>query len=94
VGRHAEPALRKALAGKPCLEVKQRLEALLQRLESARLSPDTVRQVRAVEALEAIGTPAAREVLGQLAVGPPGTHLTREAKTSLGRLAMRATPGP
>jgi hypothetical protein len=94
LAEHAEPALRTALAGKPSLEVRRRLEALLERLESAGLFPETVRQIRAVEALEAIGTPAARQALGQLAAGPAGTHLSREAKASLGRLAKRGRPVP
>jgi hypothetical protein len=88
------PALRTALASKPSLESRRRLETLLHRLESASLSAETVRQIRAVEALEAIGNPAARRLLGQLAAGSPTTHLTQEAKASLGRLAKRATPVP
>jgi hypothetical protein len=91
---HAAPALRKALAGKPSPESRRRLEALLDGLESASLSPEMVRQIRAVEALESIGNPAARRLLGQLAAGSPATRLTREARASLGRLAKRATPLP
>jgi hypothetical protein len=94
LGEHAAPALRKALAGKPSPESRRRLEALLDGLESASLSPEMVRQIRAVEALESIGNPAARRLLGQLAAGSPATRLTREAKASLGRLAKRATPLP
>ena len=90
----AAPALRKALAGKLPLEARRRLEALLHQLESGSLSPAAIRQIRALEALESIGNPAARRLLGQLAVGPPATRLTQEAKASLGRLAKRATSVP
>jgi WD40 repeat protein len=90
----AAPALRKALAGNPSLEAKRRLEALLDRLDGMSLLPETVRQIRAVEALERIGNPDARRLLDKLAAGPPETRLTQVAKASLGRLARRATPVP
>jgi RNA polymerase sigma factor (sigma-70 family) len=90
----AAPALRAALAGKPSPEARQRMEALLRRLEGASLSPETVRQVRAVEALESIGNPEACRLLRQLAAGSPATRVTQEARASLGRLAQRATRVP
>jgi RNA polymerase sigma factor (sigma-70 family) len=86
LGEHAEPALRKALAGKPSLEARRRLEELLNRLEGARPSAETVRQLRAVEALESIGGPEARRVLHQLAAGPPEWRLTQEARADVRRL--------
>jgi RNA polymerase sigma factor (sigma-70 family) len=94
LAEHAVPALRKALAGKPSLESRRRLEALLDRLDSANLSAETVRQIRAVEALECVGNPEARRLLAQLAAGPPTMHLTREAQASMGRLARRPRPAP
>jgi hypothetical protein len=97
LAEHAVPALRAALAGQPSLESRRRLEALLHQLDSASLSAETVRQIRAVEALEFIGNPEARRLLAQLAqlaAGPPATHLTQEAQASLGRLAQRGTPVP
>jgi hypothetical protein len=93
LAEHAVPALRAALTGQPSLE-SRRLEALLHQLDSASLSAETVRQIRAVEALECIGNPAARRLLAQLAAGPAATHLTQEAQASLGRLARRTTPVP
>jgi hypothetical protein len=90
----AVPAVRKALAAGPPLEAQRRLKALLERLERGSLSVETVRLIRAVEALEAIGSPAARRLLDRLAAGPPATHLTQEAQASVGRLARRATPVP
>jgi WD40 repeat protein len=94
LAEHAVPAIRTALAGNPSLESKQRLEALLNRLESASLSAETLRQIRAVEALEFIGNSEALRLLTQLAAGPPQAHLTQEAKASVGRLARQVAPTP
>jgi WD40 repeat protein len=91
---HAAPALRKALAGKPHLEVRRRLEALLERLDRGSLSAETIRQIRAVEALEFIGSPEARRLLARLAAGPSETRLTQEARAAAGRLARRASVAP
>jgi RNA polymerase sigma factor (sigma-70 family) len=90
----ALPALRKALAGGPSLETGRRLGALLDRLDGARPSAETVRQIRAVEALECIGTPEARQLLAKLAAGPAETRLTQEANAALRRLAKRASVAP
>jgi RNA polymerase sigma factor (sigma-70 family) len=94
LGDLAAPALRKALAAGPGPETRRRLAALLNRLDGARPSPETARQIRAVEALEAIPNPAARRLLDRLAAGPAGTRLEQEAKASVARLARRATPVP
>ncbi len=94
LAEHAAPALRTALTGKPSLESRRRLEALLHRLESASLSSETVRQIRAVEALESIGNPEARRLLDKLAAGPAETRLTQEARASAERLAKRASVAP
>jgi HEAT repeat protein len=94
LAEHAVPALRTALAGNPSLERWRRLEALLQRLESVSLSAETVRQIRAVEALESIGNSEALQLLCQLAAGSPQTLLTQEAKASVGRLARQVAPTP
>jgi WD40 repeat protein len=94
LAERAEPALRKALAGKPSLEVRRRLEALLDRLAGARPSAETVRLIRAVEALEFIGNPEARRLLDKLAAAPGETWLTRQAREAAGRLAKRASVAP
>jgi RNA polymerase sigma factor (sigma-70 family) len=87
-------ALRKALAGIKALEVKRRLESLLDRLENAPLSADTVRQIRAVEALESIGNAEARQFLDKLAVGQPEMRVTKEAGAATQRLAKQAPVAP
>jgi hypothetical protein len=89
LGEAAEPALRRALAGKPALEVRRRIEQLLDALEPTK-SPARLRLVRAVAALEYSGTSEARALLTSLTRGPGDTLLAREAKAALRRLAGRA----
>jgi RNA polymerase sigma factor (sigma-70 family) len=89
----AEPVLRAALAGKVPLEVRRRLEELLERLDQA-TSPERLRVLRALEVLERIGTPEAREVLQGLAETVGGSRLGREARVALERLARRLSPAP
>lgn len=90
----AAPTLRKALAINPSPEVRQRLVALLSRVDGVGPSSETAREIRAVEVLEAIGTPKARKLLETLAAGPPGTHLMLEAKASTDRLARQSSIRP
>jgi RNA polymerase sigma factor (sigma-70 family) len=87
LGEFAEPALRTVLDGQPCLEVRLRVERLLERLHGGTASPELLQALRAIETLEHIGTPQACQVLQRLAQGAPGARLTQEAKASLERLA-------
>jgi WD40 repeat protein len=89
-GEPAHPALREALAGKPSPEVRRRLEALL--AEPWRVREEDRPRLRAIRALEAIGTAEARQVLKALAAGTAEARLTRQAKAALERLAGRAAP--
>ena len=50
-------------------------------------SPDVLRQVRAVELLERLGSREAQDVMKTLAQSAPEARLTQEAKASLERLA-------
>jgi hypothetical protein len=84
----AEQELREALSGGPPLEVHRRIDRLLEQLDLLQ-SPERLRALRAIEVLEQIGTPKARQVLRRLANGAPEAQLTREAKASLERLARR-----
>ena len=54
-----------------------------------KLSPDRLQALRAIEALEQIGSPDARKVLDTLAKGMPESRQTREAKAALDRLQQR-----
>jgi WD40 repeat protein len=96
LGAFAEPALVDALKNRPSLELRQRIEQLLNKATEERFSPsgEHLRQVRAVEVLEQIGTPEARHVLETLARGAPRALLTREATASLARLGRQAAAHP
>jgi hypothetical protein len=80
----AEPALQETLRGGPGLEMRRRIEQLLGQLD--RLSPEKVREVRAVETLERMGTRQARDLLRRLARRTPAGRLTREAAEACQRL--------
>jgi hypothetical protein len=82
--------LRAALDSAPSPETKRRLETVLQHLDEEVLSSESLRNVRAVEALERMGTAEARFLAKELAGGAPGARLTREAQSSLAR--MTANP--
>ncbi len=88
-GESAEPALRRALRGTPALEVRRRIDQLLEKLVCP--SGDILRQERAIEVLEHLGSPEARQLLHQLAGGAPEARLTREAKAALDRASSRST---
>jgi RNA polymerase sigma factor (sigma-70 family) len=86
LGELAEPALRQALAGDPPLDLRQRLERLLDNLSGPVRLAGQVRDLRAVELLELLGSPEARQLLQALAGGAPEARLTREARGALRRL--------
>jgi WD40 repeat protein len=87
-GELAEEALSKVLMGKPSLEVRQRVEMIIQKMPAGQLTGEQLRLLRAVTALERIGTPEARQVLEQVAQGVPRSRLTQEAKAAAERLAL------
>jgi RNA polymerase sigma factor (sigma-70 family) len=86
LGELAEPALRKALAGDPSLEVRQRVERLLDNLSGQVPQAGQLRELRAVELLELTGSSEARQLLQALAEGAPEARLTREARSAIRRL--------
>jgi WD40 repeat protein len=92
LGELAAPALRDALAKKPSLELQRRAGRLVEELNGVPASQ--LPGIRAVEVMEMIATPQAREILKILAHGAPQARLTREAKASLDRLAKRTGHGP
>jgi hypothetical protein len=85
VGEQALPMLKKALAAKPSLEARKRIERLVEQA-STQTSAPLLRGLRAIEVLEHNGTAESRHVLVALAGGAPQARLTREAKASLQRL--------
>jgi RNA polymerase sigma factor (sigma-70 family) len=88
LGEQAGTALRQALASDPSPEMRKRLEQLLAKLEPEK-SPQRLRELRAVQALEYAGTPEARQLLEKLAARAADAHLTREAKAALERVARK-----
>jgi hypothetical protein len=64
-------------------EAGRRLDQVLKAVDEP--TPDRLRQIRACEVLEGIGTPEADRVLKTWAAGPAGARLTTEAKESLAR---------
>jgi WD40 repeat protein len=89
VGKAAEPALTKALAGQSSPEKKRRLAELLEALKLARPTPEMVRPTRALEVLERLGTPEARQLLEELGKGDKNAKLTQDAKATLKRLGAQ-----
>lgn len=86
-GEMIEPALRRALETSDDFEVRRRLAAVLDSI------PVPLRELRAIEVLERLGSAEARRLLGELAKGAPEGRLTREAKASLVRLEHRGRVG-
>jgi hypothetical protein len=89
LGERAAPALRRLLANRPTLEARRRAEELLAKLDELTPDPQLLRDLRAVEVLEAVGTPDARTLLEELARRDPEARLTREAQASLDRWRRR-----
>jgi hypothetical protein len=91
LGPDVEPDLRKSLEGRPSLELRKRLEQLLEPVGEQRkrglFSGDVLCSVWAVAVLERVGTPEARGVLKMLTAGAPGFLLTQESQTALCPLA-------
>ena len=90
MGDAVTPPLHKALEGKPSLELRQRVEELLEKLEGPVTDPDRARQFRALQLLERIGTPEARQLLEKLAQGAPADRQSQFAAAAVKRL----TPKP
>jgi HEAT repeat protein len=84
VADRATHQLQAALAETKSVEVRRSLQTALDRLDSR--TPERLRTLRAVEALEHIGTPAAQAQLRKLAAGAPGATVTLAAAESLKRL--------
>jgi WD40 repeat protein len=86
LGDTVEATLQAALAANPSLEVRQRVQKLLDAVH-AESTPEHLRLLRAVEVLEHCGTDDARQLLSIYAGGAPSTRLTQEAQAALRRLA-------
>jgi WD40 repeat protein len=85
--RAAEPELRAALRKPVSLETRKRISDLLEGLDT--VPTETLRALRGVAVLEAIGLPAASETLRRLASGHADAVVTQEAKAALERAAAK-----
>jgi len=93
-GEQAASALREVLKGNPALDVRQRVEQILAKVDKQKqvLQPHQLQALRAIEALELIGSEEARQLLQKLAQGTPESLPTIEAKASLARLTRNPAP--
>jgi hypothetical protein len=88
LGVLAEAALSKTLQANPSLELRLRIESLLQTINQPISSAEILQSIRAIPVLEAVRTPVARRLLHSLAQGAPAAHVTREARAALDRLVL------
>jgi hypothetical protein len=88
LGRRVEPALQAAPEGKPNATARAALRGLLARFKGYVPPPDVLQAMRAVEAIERAGGPAARKVLEQLTRGDDA-ELVALAWAALARVARR-----
>jgi WD40 repeat protein len=86
LGEEIEPYLDEARKEKRSLEFQSRADTLRDAMRVVH-SPETLRRLRAVQALEYIATPAARQLLAELAKGAAGSRVTQDARKALQRLA-------
>jgi hypothetical protein len=86
LGDRAERPLRDFLAGTTSAEARRRVEHILEAFDRPVSSPDRLRELRAVEVLERVGTETARSEQRRLAGGAADAGLTRDAAAALRRL--------
>jgi HEAT repeat protein len=85
IGEGIVPALDKGLEANAPAETRRRLEELRGKLTGMVLQGERLQAFRAIEILELIGTPEARQVLQSLAAGTPGALITISAQAALKR---------
>jgi WD40 repeat protein len=81
MGESAEAALRKSMANPLALELRRRVEQILEKRGN-----DVLRQLRAIDTLEQIGTAETRGVLETLVKGTPNPRVAQTAEAALRRL--------
>ncbi|HEV3237569.1 MAG TPA: WD40 repeat domain-containing protein, partial [Gemmataceae bacterium] len=86
-GQLIAPALREALKSDPSAEKKRRMESIMANLDpNGMVSGPHLREIRAMQILEKIGSAEARELLKKVAQGDESARLTTEAKKALERI--------
>src|SRR5262249_49776384 len=86
MGEEAEPQLIQAAVNPPSQETRRRAELLLSKLETGKLTGETLRGVRGLEVLERIASAEARQIVQTIAAGPAEARLTIEAQATLKRM--------
>jgi WD40 repeat protein len=89
MGPLVSAALRKALAGDISNEARRRIVTVLEKQAGFLSAPELLRGLRAIEVLEHVATPQAKELLLALTDGEPTARLTQEARASLARLGKQ-----
>jgi hypothetical protein len=91
LGETAQPAIQEAIAGARSVEWKMRGARILDSLRHPFPIPpgEPLRRWRAIQVLERIGTPEAREVLEMLEKESPSPRERNEVKAAIGRLNKR-----
>jgi hypothetical protein len=86
LGILAESALRQRLKADPPLELRLRIEGLLKSIAETppALTPEALRDLRAVAVLAQIDSPQARQILEDLTQGADSALLTVAARADLG----------
>jgi hypothetical protein len=82
-GEQAAHLVEQTVKNPPNVEVKRRLEMLLEKLQRPLDESGQIRLYRALALLDRIGTPPARQLLEELSQGAPSAWLTVEARYSL-----------
>jgi hypothetical protein len=97
LGPSVIPALEEALKGDLSAEARTRLKRLLTLFDGEVANPlvpaGELRNVRAVEVLERIGTPAARDAL-RIAIDGPPSRMAQQSRLALQRLEQRLGDKP
>jgi RNA polymerase sigma factor (sigma-70 family) len=88
LGEVATSVCRQALSADAPIEVRRRLQRLLDKHEQQRRnpSPEILQSLRALEILEITGTAEARRILARMSAGAAAARLTLDARASLVRL--------
>jgi RNA polymerase sigma factor (sigma-70 family) len=82
----AIPYLEATLKSAVSLEVRLRVQRILEQKQETAITTEQLRQIRTVTVLERIGDGASKHLLKKWASGPVGALLTREASAALKRL--------
>jgi WD40 repeat protein len=86
-----EGTLRKVLEQNPTLEMRRRVELLLNKV-NVPLSREMLRTLRAIMILEAIGTEESKAILTTLAASAPGSRIAEAAQAALKRTSITRQP--